>query len=264
LKHGEAQGEALFNQLGVRDVQAARALPPDVILKATEGWPPKYGIIRDGELVQGYNHELYAQRRFNDTPILIGYTSDEAGEPPPEVTLASVDADLKKTPCKHTHEKILAAYPEPTDDAHVRALVRQVNRDRNNGWSIWTWSRLQTQRGQGAAYVYFFDVHGPDRPYGAPHATEYPHVFGNFPQTPSATDTEASRLMRGYLINFAASGNPNGPGLPPWEKYDPTTQRVMVFDKQSSSRDWPNLAAIEAYTPFLRCIAGIPMNVDAQ
>src|SRR5437868_4524742 len=89
LKHYEARGEDLFRKLGASDLRAARALPADAVLKAMDGVQPNFGIIRDGELVQGYSHELFRQRRFNDVPTLIGYNSDEAGDPPPGITRTS-------------------------------------------------------------------------------------------------------------------------------------------------------------------------------
>lgn len=149
--------------------------------------------------MRGYNHELFQQGRFNDTPILIGYTSDEAGDPPREITLARAKADLSKAPCKHTHEALIAAYPRLVSDEQTRTVVRQSNRDQNIGWSTWTWARLQT-----------------------------------------------------------AGGDPNAPGLPRWDEFDETTQRVMVFDQLSRSREWPNLAALKAFTALLQCFAGLP------
>ncbi len=264
LAHYEQKGEALFKELGVTELKAARSLRADEILKATEGWPPKYGIIRDGELVQGANHELFAKRRFNDVPTLIGYTSDEAGDPPPEVTREAVEADLEKLPCKHTHDALVAAYPSLVDDEQTRAVMRQSNRDQNVGWSTWTWARLQTANGASPVFVYFFDIHPADKPYGAPHATEYPYIFGNFSNAHTQQDLAASAMIRKYLINFASSGNPNGSGLAQWQKFDESTQRVMVFDEKPSSREWPNLAALKAFTPFLQCFGNLPLPSDAR
>lgn len=258
LKYAEQQGEALFKRVGSPDLKAARALSADAVLKATEG-SPKPGIIRDGDLVQGYNHELFQQRRFNDTPILIGYTSDESGDPPPEATRAAVEADLKKSPCKHTLDALAAAYPPLVNDEQTRAVVRQFKRDESVGWPVWAWARLQTTNGRSEAYAYFFDLHAADNPHGAAHATEYPYIFGNFPNAHTQRDLAASAMIRRYLLNFAASGNPNGPGLPQWEKFDEATQRVMVLDDAPRSREWPNLAALQALTPYLQCLAGIPL-----
>jgi para-nitrobenzyl esterase len=257
LKHYEQKGEALFEELGAVDLKSARSLPALSLQKATEGWPPKYGIIRDGEVVQGANIELFAQRRFNDVPTLIGYTSDEAGEPPPEVTRASVEAQLEKLPCKHTHDALVAAYPPLDNDEQTRSVVRQSNRDQSIGWSTWTWARLQTANGRHPVYAYYFDIHPADKPHGAPHATEYPYVFGNLPSTRTEQELAASAMIRQYIINFAASGNPNGAGLPTWDKFHESTQRAMLLDEKPSSREWPNLAALKSFTPFLQCVGNI-------
>ena len=37
---------------------------------------------------------------------------------------------------------------------------------------------------------------------------------------PAEEDRALSRMMMGYWVNFAAHGDPNGPGLPPWPPYD--------------------------------------------
>ena len=263
LKHYEQKGEALFTESGARNLESARSLPASALLKATEGWPPKYGIIRDGEIVQGANIELFAQRRFNDVPTLIGYNSDEAGEPPPEVTRASVEAQLKELPCKHTHEALVAAYPPLVNDEQTRAVVRQSNRDQSIGWSTWTWARLHTAHGRTPVYAYYFDVRPADKPHGAPHAIEYPYIFGNLVGTHTERDIRASAQIRKYIVNFAANGDPNGASLPRWEEFDQATNRVMVFDDEPSSREWPNLAALKAFTPFLQCVGNIASQSDA-
>ena len=37
-----------------------------------------------------------------------------------------------------------------------------------------------------------------------------------------------SRLAQSYLVNFAKTGDPNGPGLPNWRRHDP--KKDLIFD----------------------------------
>jgi para-nitrobenzyl esterase len=256
LRTGEIEGARLFERAGARDLAAARALPPGALLEALERSDIRIGTIRDGALIRGPTRTRLEEGEFHDAPFLIGYTSDEAGDPPLTVTAASATADLENAPCKPTHAAFEAAYPPFETDAEARAVVRRVNRDGGLGWSTWTWARLQAARGRHAAYVYFFDMHADDRPHGAPHATEYPYLFGNLPATASEQDREASRLLRAYVANFAKTGDPNAPGLPGWPKFDEKSNRVFVFDSKPGAREWPSLAGIKAFDAFYSCAAG--------
>jgi para-nitrobenzyl esterase len=45
-----------------------------------------------------------------------------------------------------------------------------------------------------------------------------------------------ARLFHTYFANSAKFGNPNGAGLPTWNKYDPTKPELMVFLPNGDSR----------------------------
>ncbi len=101
---------------------------------------------------------------------------------------------------------------------------------------------------QNQVWAYEFDWGGPgsgpspfDFIYGAAHAMEISFFFGSDtslwgygynPENDTAGRADLSRTMMQYLANFAHRGNPNGCGLPVWQKWSNKEgkPKVIVFD----------------------------------
>ncbi|MEE4186509.1 MAG: carboxylesterase family protein [Gammaproteobacteria bacterium] len=96
---------------------------------------------------------------------------------------------------------------------------------------------------------------------GAGHGVEMPYLFGQIAEhpeyqrpglaaehAPSAADLAWGDTVRGYWLNFAKTGNPNGPGLPVWPEYRPETDVTLVMGEQFepvSGLDKATLDALE-------------------
>jgi para-nitrobenzyl esterase len=250
LEEAAKQGDHFFNSLGVSDLTSARSLSARAILNAPS-YSPGFRQTIDGDLLVGSNVDLFQQGRFNDTPILLGFTSDEAGTQPPQLLVDWMESVIAHSSCKETQASIAKIYPRGNDAK--TSMMRYLFRDFYVAWPAWKWARLQSNKGQNHAFVYIFDVHDPEHPFGAPHATEYPFVFGNFPKPPTPRDEAVSALMRQYWINFATHGNPNGPGLPVWKAFDEVSQSAMVLGYSSHSQRLPNIEGLKALDDLLRC-----------
>ncbi|HEY0745461.1 MAG TPA: carboxylesterase family protein [Steroidobacteraceae bacterium] len=262
LKEAEGLGNDLLKSLGVVDLKSAREIPAATLNAARDKFSYNDNDFRhalaehalaiiDGDLIPRDNIYLFEHGRFNDTPILVGYTSNEVGIP----AATSADwlaAKIARLPCKDTHAAIAAAYPY-TSDEEAKSATRHIFRDLGVGLSTWQWARLQTAKGRDPAYIYFFDVHGPEHPYGAWHAEEYPYVFGNFPKSPTASQVATSALIRKYWVNFAARGNPNAPGLPLWSAFDERSESAMVFGDSTGSQRLPSMQGIKAWDALSQC-----------
>jgi para-nitrobenzyl esterase len=100
-------------------------------------------------------------------------------------------------------------------------------------------------------YVYHFtrvlDAHQGDH-YGAAHGAETRYVFGTLdglgslagPAQPGVfgyrvgdADRAYAELVRGYWVQFARSGNPNGDGRPGWPASSPGNDLLLEFGQQS-------------------------------
>jgi para-nitrobenzyl esterase len=70
---------------------------------------------------------------------------------------------------------------------------------------------------------------------GAGHGVEIPYVFNHI--TPDASqyeeiDRTLSRTVAGAWVQFAKTGNPNGPGLPPWPPYRAPDYRLLEYGNE--------------------------------
>lgn len=235
LGDGERQGMAIARTAGVSSVAELRRLSAQEVLKAARANGPSWPVL-DGWVLPEDQYSLYESGRFNDTPILIGYNSDEGASFPGARTSSEFRRDVQLRYGVFA-DRLLAAYP-PGDGALPKS-ARDLTRDAAFGWQTWTWARLQTRRGHHPAFLYYFDQH-PDYPadspragYGAPHGREVPYVFGHLNELTNEMPREADRViseeMATYWTNFAKHGDPNGNGVPKWPAFSEAHPQALYL-----------------------------------
>ena len=259
LSAAEGIGLAFLKRLGAGDLQSARQLPAEKILAAVgPGLQGAFWPVFDGDVLPGDQYELYQTKRFTDTPVLIGSNSDEGVTFSPGASTQAVLETLLRTGYGAHADKLLAVYPHATDQEATQSL-RNLLRDTTFGWPTWAWALLQSKHGSGKAYVYYFDHRTPISRNGAGHAAEIPYVFGTLGTfsgpsgligAPQPEDRAMSDLMSSYFVNFAKTGDPNGPGLPKWPAFTESAQMVMHLDAKSSARPVPNIEQIKAMDAY--------------
>ncbi|HWG16252.1 MAG TPA: carboxylesterase family protein [Acidobacteriaceae bacterium] len=260
LADAERSGVEFAKTAGASSLAELRALPPEKLLGATRGlaWP-----IVDGWVIPTDQYTLYAAKKFNDVPVLIGYNSDEGASFSRDKTATDYVAGVHRRYGSYA-DALLKAYPAGETDA-VPKTARDLSRDATFGWHTWIWARLQSQVGKGKVFYYYFDQHpeyaatSAKAGQGAPHGREVPYVFGHLNELrneqPSAADHVISDAMVTYWTNFTKYGDPNGPGEPRWPAFSDRDPELMYFAGTPHLGPVPNdqgLRALDAYFAWRR------------
>lgn len=259
LKRAEAEGEKLFAKLKVTSLAKARELPAKAITDAASSDTTGAAVF-DGTILPKDIYELYTERRFNDTPVLVGSNSDEAAM---FVWGRSTPEKIKKQAAEGLGEHadaILGLYPHATVDEATWATKAALT-DLAFTWHAWTWAGVQSRYGKNPAFLYYFDQRPPGNNSGASHAAEIAFVFGNLPpaglfrKEPRSEDQQLSEMMMNYWVNFAKTGDPNGGELPKWPAFSNKDPQGMIFDAKPSVRPMPyekRMPVLDAYFSWRR------------
>ena len=231
LQSAEKIGTAFAKACGAESLRAMRALPADKIVDVfnndAEGKKFRTAPNVDGWVLPDEIRNIFAKGKQNDVPVIVGSNANE-------MTTLTIPATVPKT-LDDYRKRVSAQYGEATSeldsfypaksDADVPSAYLNSLRDVAFTLPMRTWARM-TATGRSKAYLYFF-THVPPNPnskyLGAYHAGEIAYVFNNLNRQNSLLTEIDSRLaetMMSYWVNFAATGNPNGKGLPQWSAYD--------------------------------------------
>jgi para-nitrobenzyl esterase len=237
--------------VGAKSLAEGRKVSADELVKAAGPALGGFWPVMDGDVLPGDAYPAYAAGRFNDTPVLIGTNADEGALFIGAAKPAEFEAQVKATYGAKAGE-VLKAYPPGSTDAEAVRSARDLMRDSSFAWHTWAWAKLQSRKGQGKVYAYYF-TKVPQHPpvplfkdAGATHADELAYVFGHLPPNATAADHAVSDTIQGYWTNFAKTGDPNGPGLAAWPRFTEADPRMMQLDAPAKAIPTPNLAKLEA------------------
>lgn len=228
-EQAEAAGVKLAQSLGASSLADLRAKSADDLAKARS----VASIVVDGWYVPEDLSNIYLKAKENDVDLLVGSNHDEGTF----FSRGNVNPDQFRDGAKKKFGDLagdyLKLYPAGnTADASASQLASM--RD-ELGWHMRTWARLQASRGKSKAFLFYF-TRVPPSPEGRPsrgatHTAELSYMFNNLlPGTPwTDVDRKLADMMSSYWVNFAATGNPNGNGLPRWPSFDDKNQQAMIL-----------------------------------
>ena len=277
LDYAERSGRALADALGVRTLEDLLALPAQAVqlfrpgvggaaefdpsLAPPGAWDTAWPIV-DGAVLPEGPATVFRRHAQHDVPLITGANGNE-GATMPAAASAPAMRDSVQREFGALASSFLEAYP-CASDAQARASSRAMVGDRNFVWQNRTWARLHAQTARSAAYHYEFARKPPIPPsanylesaasdFGAFHGAEIPYVFRNLQVRDwpwHASDRALCDLMSAYWLNFARSGNPNGPGLPDWPAFDSTAPRSLRFDERSQAIESPTPPRLQLWDGY--------------
>ncbi len=200
---------------------AHRGLFRRAVMMSGGGMFPKFALPRPAESTRDYWLQFMALAGCR--------TFEELKAAPLADVFEAVERirALRKDTIYHTMPVIDGALlPGPVDRLIERPLpvdylIGYTNNDMYAPVMAYIGNKFGRRNG---AYLYYFDLDAPGDDNRAFHSSDLRYMFGTLDKSwrpYGQRDQEASSQMMDYLVNFARTGDPNGPGLPPWRKGKP-------------------------------------------
>ncbi|MCW2389623.1 para-nitrobenzyl esterase [Sphingobium sp. B11D3B] len=261
IKGAEAKGLAFGRTLGADTAVALRALDAEKLVEAAGTMSGTFQPINDGWVVPGQQAAIYQAGRQNDVAMLIGSNAEEAGEDP-SMTLERYRSELVAQYGADA-DALLRLHPAK-NDPQARAAARRLSTIALGDFTMDRWARAQSATGRSHVYSYRFTHRPPIPPQDYPggpqaapplawHGAEIPYVFDNLDKRDwpwTTADRTLADQLTSYWVNFARSGNPNGPGLPNWPTYQEAPELVMELGMPSrpiARPDIPTMNILERH-----------------
>ncbi len=228
LSQAEDEGTECLKVLGVSSIDEARKLDPwdisnklgNIQFSSKHIWFPK----TDGYVLPVGTTTSIMLGRQHKLDYLIGATSEETGSMPGFMSEPSIEGIRG-----FAH----LAYPEDVDgymrsvditspSAIQDTVFMQYENDKLG--AVLAWQQLEMNRNGETTYMYYYTMPSPgnrDRHLGAFHGSELPYVFQTLERDGrpyQEKDYHLSNIMCKYWVNFIKTGNPNGEGLPYWNR----------------------------------------------
>lgn len=249
---GEGAGERLAAELGVEDgaetLRKLRALPAETILEA---WGRHreipFDAVVDGWVIPEQPARVFALGKQAHIPVLVGSNADEATVFGPGPATVAEYWKYVRADSGAGAEDEFRIWPAASD-AEVPGQYLKLQNS-TFAFGAWSMARAMSRIGE-PAYLYLFTwaESGKRARLGAFHGEELYFLDDSFPSdwVAAAEEKQFGENLRRYWTNFAKRGDPSGPGLPVWPRFDVRSNQVIELGARIGIAPvWSSVPALE-------------------
>ena len=243
LKDAEKMGEQFFEDLGVKTLEEARALPAEKIVELGKLRKYNFGTVVGDSFMPDYPTSMITDGKRNDITIMTGNTGNEFQIRVQGDTLDEIK-QYAEMMFGNRGQEYIDIISKGTDD------IEQIKK--NGQWNRFAignyiWLDMNIEQGKPDFYYYYFNPEIPGDDAGSFHSSDLWFAFETLAKCwrPfKGKHYDLARQMCNYWTNFAKNGDPNGldndgTPMPVWRPASKDDVHPMYFGDVAAMDESP-------------------------